>query len=57
MTSANRFAACGIALAALVWDRIEKSYGDGQIPQRVMDRFYERLEFRRAEQNRAVPHG
>ena len=37
-------------------DRIEKSYADGKIPKRNMDMFYQRLEYRRAEKSRAVPH-
>jgi hypothetical protein len=38
-------------------DRIEKSYANGKIPKRNIDLFYQRLEFRRAEMNRAAPHG
>ena len=38
-------------------DRIEKSYVEGKIPRRNMDNFNQRLEFRKAEQKQAVPHG
>jgi hypothetical protein len=37
-------------------DRLEQSYADGKIPKRNMELFYQRLEFRRAEQHQAVPH-
>jgi len=38
-------------------DRIEQSHAAGDIPQFVMQLFYDRLEYRKAEQKQAVPHG
>jgi hypothetical protein len=38
-------------------DRVEQSHTAGEIPQSVMQLFYDRLEYRKAEQKQAVPHG
>jgi hypothetical protein len=37
--------------------RIEQSHAEGKIPQHNMDMFYQRLEYRKAEQKQALPHG